>query len=366
MQKHLNKYLFLTGAWIGAVVLFMLIRFVGLTSVAQFRELDLGHINHSFLFVEAVFLGWALGSVFYLMAVVLDRPFIRRRPYWELICFQTGGNLGFVVLSQILVSGIEMMQEKHGFQWLFIENRLFSANSIVILIYVTLMSILFNFLTQVDRKFGPGNLRKLILGVYHHPREEERIFMFLDMKSSTSHAEHLGHAKFSRLIQDCFIDLSVVIDHQAQIYQYIGDEVILFWDVEPGLRKASCISAYFKFVDRLKDRTEHYQSKYGILPVFKAGIHIGSATVLEVGEIKREIAYLGDVLNTAARIQGKCNEFGENLLISEILHERLGNVPDGVSMQRIGKIQLRGRKQSVSIFSVQRHDLNGTVAIVDD
>jgi adenylate cyclase len=43
--------------------------------------------------------------------------------------------------------------------------------------------------------------------------------MFLDLKGSTTHAERLGHVQFSELIQDCFIDLTVVIDHQALVYQ---------------------------------------------------------------------------------------------------------------------------------------------------
>jgi class 3 adenylate cyclase len=37
--------------------------------------------------------------------------------------------------------------------------------------------------------------------------------------------------------------------------------------------------------------------------------HYGHPAV-EVGDIRRDIAYHGDTLNTASRIQGLCNEFG--------------------------------------------------------
>jgi adenylate cyclase len=81
-------------------------------------------------------------------------------------------------------------------------------------------------------------------------------------------------------------------------------------------------------------------------------LYIGSATVLEVGEIKCEISYLGDVLNTAARIQGKCNDVGEALLVSEALLDRLTPIPDDLKILPIGTVELRGREQTVNIFSV--------------
>jgi adenylate cyclase len=81
-------------------------------------------------------------------------------------------------------------------------------------------------------------------------------------------------------------------------------------------------------------------------------LYIGSATVLEVGEIKREISYLGDVLNTASRIQGKCSEVGEDLLVSEVLLDRLTPIPDDLKVLPIGTVELRGREQTVNIFSV--------------
>ncbi len=50
------------------------------------------------------------------------------------------------------------------------------------------------FFRQLDRLLGPGVLLRYVLGRYHQPRRERRIFMFLDLKSSTSLAEALGPA----------------------------------------------------------------------------------------------------------------------------------------------------------------------------
>jgi adenylate cyclase len=203
----------------------------------------------------------------------------------------------------------------------------------------------------MDRKFGPGNLAKLLLGKFHHPREEERIFMFLDLKSSTTHAERLGHIRYSQLIQDCFHDLSVVTDQEAEIYQYVGDEAVICWELKKGLDKNNCVQAFFAFDGYLQTRANYYREKYGFVPEFKAGMNVGLVTVAEVGEIKREIAFHGDVLNTAARIQGKCNEFGKRILISEYLHEYLKNDSE-LKSESLGSAELRGRKGTVGIYSV--------------
>ena len=55
-------------------------------------------------------------------------------------------------------------------------------------------------------------------------------------------------------------------------------------------------------------RREYYEQEYGVYPEFKAGLHGGALMVAEVGSVKKELAYHGDVINTSARIQAECNK----------------------------------------------------------
>ena len=89
------------------------------------------------------------------------------------------------------------------------------------------------------------------------------------------------------------------------------------------------------------------------MPFFKAGINIGKVTVAEVGQIKKEIAFHGDTVNTAARIQGKCNELDSELLISETLEQKLTN-SSGYDKELMGKIHLKGKQEEVNIYAVRR------------
>ena len=228
-----------------------------------------------------------------------------------------------------------------------------SARIVMNLIYwgIACMSALF--ILQINDKFGQGVLINFLLGKYHRPKEENRIFMFMDLKSSTTYAEELGHIKYSQFIQDCFFDITDVITrYDAKIYQYVGDEVILSWNIKEGIENGNCIKTFFAYDSLIQSKKKYYKDKYGIIPEFKAGLHLGQVTVAEVGEIKKELAYHGDVLNTAARIQGKCNEFKKRLLVSEPMKAILEK-QHLFNFSGIGDVILRGKAKRVNLYGVE-------------
>lgn len=78
-------------------------------------------------------------------------------------------------------------------------SRLPSLNFPVVVTCDSLVSLAFVILKKIDRRFGPGNLRKLVVGTFDHPREIEIIVMFLDLKNVSTHAERIGHVEFGHL-----------------------------------------------------------------------------------------------------------------------------------------------------------------------
>ena len=73
----------------------------------------------------------------------------------------------------------------------------------------------------------------------------------------------------------------------------------------------------------------------------------------EVGVIKRDIAYHSDVLNTAARIQGLCNKYGADVLVTKAIVEGL---PETCDLEYIpmGSIRLKGKNVENEIFDIKR------------
>jgi adenylate cyclase len=255
----------------------------------------------------------------------------------------------FVILFLFLI--IVLAYSIYGNNISFIEFA-FEPGSFAIYLYLVSVDIFMFGLRQINLFLGSNNFWKLLRGRFYTPREENRIFMFLDLQSSTKHAENLGHIEYSKMIQDCFNDLGVVAENEAEIYQYVGDEVILTWKLQDGLRDQNCLNAYFNFKQQLEIRKEYYIENYNCIPNFKAGMNSGIVTVAEVGKYKKEIAYHGDTINTAARIQGKCNEFNEGLLISEVLKNDLDNV--NFSFDKLGSIALKGKENHILLHAVEQ------------
>lgn len=231
----------------------------------------------------------------------------------------------------------------------------FEPGSFAIFVYIISVDFFMLCLRQVNLFLGKDNLANLIRGKFYTPREEERIFMFLDLQSSTAHAENLGHIMYSKMIQDCFNDLGVVIENESEIYQYVGDEAILTWKLDDGLRNQNCIQAFYNFKRQIKKRQDHYMGAYGFIPHFKAGLNSGIVTTTEVGKYKKEIAYHGDTINVAARIQAKCNDLNQELLVSGNLVDQLNG--NGATFEKIDSIELRGKEQKVLVYAAQRNEV---------
>ncbi len=131
--------------------------------------------------------------------------------------------------------------------------------------------------------------------------------MFLDLKSSTSLAEELGHEPYLGLVNEFFRDISgPVLDSAGEIYQYVGDEVVLTWKEERGLKDANCIRVFFDIDAMIEKRKQRYLDRFGVVPEYRAGVHVGEVMTAAIGDLKKGLIFNGDVLNTGSRIQAEC------------------------------------------------------------
>jgi adenylate cyclase len=207
-------------------------------------------------------------------------------------------------------------------------------------------------LLQINSKFGQGALGNIIRGKYNTPKEEKRIFMFLDLNSSTSIAERLGDEKYHELLKDFFSDITnPILDNNGEIYQYVGDEVIVAWKYEDGIKDSQCVKCFFDIKVHLEKIKEKYINRYGFVPSFKAGLHYGKVVAGEIGLIKRDITYSGDVLNTTSRILTLCKEFNAEILTSADLLAVLG-LPNNYAARQLGSIKLRGKEKEVLLSTL--------------
>ncbi len=236
--------------------------------------------------------------------------------------------------NRLLTDHLSFVQLHNYFFWLLI-------------VLATLILLL------VNDKYGPGVLKDFLLGKYFQPTREERIFMFLDLRSSTTIAEQLGERLYFNFLNDVFKHVtSAILNTKGEIYQYVGDEIVISWKIKRGMKNANCVRCFFEAQLALQQKNNYYKRVYGIIPEFKAGLHYGHVMSGEVGVVKRDIAFSGDVLNTTARIQSKCNEFGVNILLSKFLLDKLALPPDVFEPKKIGDLLLRGKQQRVVLYTL--------------
>jgi adenylate cyclase len=223
-------------------------------------------------------------------------------------------------------------------------------------VLVTLVAALVgNFVGQVNRLLGRGVLVRLILGRYHRPREETRIFLLVDLKGSTQIAERLGNLRYHTFLKRFIDDATYSAErHGAEVHRYVGDEVIFTWIERKGVADAACVRAVFAIVDAFDAVADEYVDAFGVVPTIWAGLHLGTVVTGDIGSVKHEIAYLGDTLNTAARIEQACREFQRPFLASADVIAAVELPPD-VETENLGPIDLRGKRTSVELLAVARH-----------
>lgn len=225
----------------------------------------------------------------------------------------------------------------------------------VVLITISFVgALLFNFVAQVNRLLGRRVLVRLILGRYHRPREEVRVFLLVDLRGSTQTAERLGNLRYHAFLNRFISDVtSSAMRYRGEVHRYVGDEVILTWTAEEGLRNANCVRAVFAIADTLEAARTAYEADFGFVPTFWAGLHLGHVVAGEIGTVKHEIAFVGDTLNEAARIQQACREFRRQFLASAEVVSSLA-LPNEMAGESLGRIELRGVGDSVELLAITR------------
>ncbi len=255
-----------------------------------------------------------------------------------------------VVLGHAISEDLGILDPKvWSFAGAFFSNFAFWS----IVSYYSLAIISSLFYVEVSNSIGQAVSLNFFTGKYHHPKVEERTYMFLDMNASTTIAEKLGHIRYFEMLKAYYADLSAaIVEHGGEIYQYVGDEIVITWKVRKNFA-LDCLDCFFKMKEALEKKKDEYLTTYGVVPSFKAGIHYGRVTTGEIGVIKKDIAFSGDVLNTTSRIQSLCNKFQVDILASEKFIRALPR-NGKYELLSIGESELRGKDEKINLFTVRK------------
>jgi adenylate cyclase len=228
-----------------------------------------------------------------------------------------------------------------------------SRTYVLAFVVSVLVSVGFSTWFALDRLLGGDVLVGLLTGRYHRPRHEQRVFLFADLEGSTALAERLGELRYHTFLNRAFIDLAGPVQrHGGAIYQYAGDEVVVTWPLERGVQQGACLLCARAIVDAFAASSAVYEREFGAAPRFRLGLHCGPVVAGEIGELRREIVYSGDTVNTAARIETVAKAGDHTLVVSaDVL--ALAPLPEGLSARSLGLQTFRGKDAALELFAVE-------------
>ncbi len=205
---------------------------------------------------------------------------------------------------------------------------------------------------QMSRLIGERTLRDVVLGRYHRSRSEERFFLFVDIAGSTPLAERIGPDAVHRFLGEVFrLASDPIDDHRGEVYQYVGDEIMITWTVAEGRDHARPLACFFAIEQALAQAAPRFEREFGAVPRLRAALHAGPVISGEVGGSRRAIVYHGDVMNTTSRIEQATRDRERQFLVSSDALERLDGVDD-YTLEDLGPQRLRGRAAAVRVYAV--------------
>ncbi|KAB1072461.1 adenylate/guanylate cyclase domain-containing protein [Methylobacterium planeticum] len=221
--------------------------------------------------------------------------------------------------------------------------------------YALGVSAVIVFVFRVRDLIGPSVFTNLLIGRYHRPISEERIFLFLDVAGSTRFADRHGDLAAQAYLGQIFNALALPVRRSGgSIDDYIGDMALVTWTLTRGRRDAACLRCVLDFAATIAAEAEAWQARFGQVPEFRAALHCGSVVTAEIGFERHKIAYFGDVVNTTARLEALSKSLGADLLVSADLLACLGPLPDDLVAEDLGTHAIRGRDEPLAVATVRQ------------
>ena len=207
VKGQVEKILWITLFWIFFSVFQFLIGYVTLIDF----DIDISHLNPVAFFKGSIITGIVAGLLGGSLIVFFWENWLRTKSYgWSLLSIFW--SYSFLFLLVLIISDLfspETLSSApllHSDSWKEVWSQMTSLSFIqnyltwLIIVIFTLIALL------VNDKYGPGVFVSFLLGKYFHPKREERIFMFLDLRGATAIAEQLGESRYFNFLKDVFRD----------------------------------------------------------------------------------------------------------------------------------------------------------------
>lgn len=214
-----------------------------------------------------------------------------------------------------------------------------------------LASSAFSVAIEITRLLGKEATISVLTGRYRRPRLEERIVLFADLVGSTPLAERIGDLRFHEFLGDVAFDLARPVEWAGgDVHRYVGDAVIVTWPLKKKNAADAAVACAARMHGALAKAAPRYEAQFGTAPRLRIAIHCGPVAAGEIGDWKREIALLGDTMNTAARLEGAARDLDAKTVLSGNLRRHLSETVQ-LELQSLPSYLASGKRDRLAIWA---------------
>jgi adenylate cyclase len=206
---------------------------------------------------------------------------------------------------------------------------------------------------RLQRYHSPGVISRIL----HAPSAEgafvaqtrDVTVMFCDIVGFTTLCQHAEPQVVGELLNNFFGRMGeVIFEHDGTLDKFIGDAILAVFGApldQPDHATKAVSAALNMRRELVRVNAERPDQPIRI----RVAINSGRALTGDIGSPKRrEFTVLGDVVNTAARIESSVAQ-PDQIVISKQTRDRIG---DAFKLKSLGAVTLRGRDSELEVFEI--------------
>jgi class 3 adenylate cyclase len=187
-------------------------------------------------------------------------------------------------------------------------------------------------------------------------KRDELIILFSDIVSFTAITEKINLAEMQALLDTYFgIAFRAITKSGGKIAKLTGDGFMAYY---PAAQVAPALLASLEIIRELKKQRQTAHSPFLKLAYCGIGLSAGSVVMGNVGsDARQDYTILGDVVNSAARLESYTREAGYSILFDDRFRNYLDEVPHLIPILELGEQTLKGKSKTLTIFTVDNADV---------
>ena len=178
------------------------------------------------------------------------------------------------------------------------------------------------------------------------------VILFSDIRSFTTFSESRPPEAVVQLLNAYFaVMVRLVREHGGLVDKFIGDGLLAVFGLDDPTDAASrAVQAAVSMLKACKELAQQLGAPLAI----GIGIHKGDVIAGNVGAPERlEFTFIGDVVNTASRLESVTRQLDSPLVVSQAVQDDLSEAVRALPWVRLGEHQLKGKLVSVSLFGLR-------------